>query len=236
MRAPDLPHLIVLIPAYNEEAHLGSVLARARRYLPVLVVDDGSSDRTPEIARSGGAVLVRQEPNQGKGQALRTGFRYALEHGYAGTLTLDADGQHDADEIPIFLDAFNRTKADLIIGERDFSHIPPVRRLANTLGRESLSWALGQPVPDNQSGYRLVSSRLAEALLSSREQGFEFEVEMIVTCIERGYSLAWVPIRTIYADEKSHIRPVQHVINYFRIVWQTRQRRRKLAYVRRPQT
>jgi glycosyltransferase involved in cell wall biosynthesis len=219
------PKIIALIPAYNEQEHLGQVIATAKKYLPVLVVDDGSTDQSGEIARASGATLVKQAPNQGKGVALRTGFREALERHYACVITLDADGQHDPDEIPAFLEGYRQSTADLIVGARDFSHIPPVRRLANTLGRASFSWAMGQAIPDNQSGYRLISRRLIEALLSSQEQGFEFEVEMIVTCVERGFKLSWVPIRTIYANEKSHIHPVNHVLNYVRVLIQTRQRR-----------
>lgn len=220
------PNIIALIPAFNEQYHLRQVLADARRYLPVLVVDDGSSDQTGSIAETGGAILVRQTPNQGKGTALRAGFRYALEHGFQGVVTLDADGQHDPHEIPVFLDYYFQNYTDLIIGARDFSQIPPIRRLANTLGRSSFSWAIGQPILDNQSGYRLLSRRLLKAVLSSQEQGFEFEVEMIVTCVESGYTLGWVPIKTIYASEKSHIRPVHHVINYSRVILQTWRRRK----------
>lgn len=229
MPEPISPHIIAIMPAYNEQAHLGQVLPEIRKYLPALVVDDGSTDHTGAIAEAGGAFLIRQIPNQGKGAALRAGFRYALEQGYTGVLTLDADGQHDPEEIPAFLKAYNQSHADLIIGERNFSHIPLVRRMANTLGRWSFSWAIGQPIPDNQSGYRLISHRLLEAGLSSHESGFEFEVEMIVTSVELGYRLGWVPIRTIYAGEKSHIQPVHHVVNYFRVIWQTRRRRRNFG-------
>lgn len=218
------PGIIALIPAFNEEIRLGAVLTSVKKYLPAIVVDDGSTDQTAVIASAAGAFLIEQHPNQGKGAALRAGFRFALDHGYLAVLTLDADGQHDPDEIPAFIDAYFQNQADLIIGERDFSHIPFVRRLANTLGRITFSWALGQPVPDNQSGYRLISRRLLEALLSSHEQGFEFEVEMIATCIKSGYKLSWVHIRTIYAGESSHIKPVQHVVNYLRIIQKTRNR------------
>jgi glycosyltransferase involved in cell wall biosynthesis len=230
MQEPLASQIIALIPAYNEQAHLAQVLRDVRKYLPALVVDDGSTDQTGTVAEAGGAILVRQTPNQGKGAALRAGFRYALNQGYAGVLTLDADGQHDPQEIPRFLEAYNQSHADLIIGARDFSSIPPLRRLANTLGRWSFSWALGQPVPDNQSGYRLISRRLLEMVLSSQELGFEFEVEMIVTCVETGCQLGWVPIRTIYADEKSHIQPVHHVLNYLRVILETRRRRREFRH------
>jgi hypothetical protein len=150
-----------------------------------------------------------------------------MEQRYAAVLTLDADGQHDPAEIPKFLQAYQTGRADLIIGARRFDQMPPVRRLANSLGRRAFSWALGQDVPDNQSGYRLISRRLMEAMLASGEQGFEFEVEMIVVCVQAGFTLGWVPIRTIYAGESSHINPVRHTVNFVRVVRQTRRRIRR---------
>lgn len=221
--------VLALIPAYNEANHIPAVVSGVKAFLPVLVVDDGSIDETAALAGAAGADVIRQSPNQGKGTALRAGFRWALEKGYDAVLTLDADGQHDPLEIPKFLAAFENQRSDLIIGARGFSQIPPVRRLANTLGRWMLSWALGQPIPDNQSGYRLISKRLIEVILGSNEQGFEYEVEMIAICIQRGYSLSWVPIRTIYAGEVSHIKPSQHVKNYLRIVWKVRKSARGLT-------
>ena len=110
----------------------------------------------------------------------------------------------------------------MIIGKRDFNQIPPVRRLANSLGKWSFSWAVGQPIEDNQSGYRLLNRRMMEAVLESKETGFEFEVEMIVSCIQRGYTLEWVPIKTIYRDEGSHIHPLRHTYEFTRLVLQTR--------------
>jgi glycosyltransferase involved in cell wall biosynthesis len=216
--------ILALVPAYNESTRVSEVVTGALEHLPTLVVDDGSTDDTASCAESAGAMVLRQAPNQGKGTALRAGFRKALDEDYAAVLTLDADGQHDPAEIPKFLDAYSERHADLIIGARDFSEIPLVRRIANTLGRWSFSWALGQPVQDNQSGYRLINRHMLEATLASRESGFEFEVDMIVICVQRGYVLDWVPIRTIYGAESSHINPVQHVVNFLRVVWQTRQR------------
>jgi glycosyltransferase involved in cell wall biosynthesis len=211
-----------LIPAYNEEKHISQVVAAASRHLPVLVVDDGSKDETAASAEGAGAVVIRQRPNQGKGVALRTGFRRALDDGYEAVVTLDADGQHDPSEIPEFLQVYAARRADLIIGARDFSHMPPVRRLANTLGQLAFSWALRRKVHDNQSGYRLISHRLLEELLSGREHGFEFEMEMIVTCVRSGFTLDWVPIRTIYAGEASHIQSFPHLERFLRFVWRTR--------------
>lgn len=211
--------ILALIPAYNEGDRVAPVVRAALAHLPVLVVDDGSSDGTAQYALDAGAEVLYQQPNQGKGAALRAGFAAALERGFQAVLTLDADGQHDPEEIPIFLAAYRRTSADLIIGRRDFSSMPPVRRLANTLGTALFSRAIRQPVPDNQSGYRLISRRLLQAIQNNHESGFEFEVEMIVTCVLEKYSLDWVPIRTIYAGEKSHIHPLNHLAKFLQITW-----------------
>jgi glycosyltransferase involved in cell wall biosynthesis len=213
--------IIALIPAFNESERISSVIQKTKQYLPVLVVDDGSRDTTSEVAIEAGAQVIRQEPNQGKGAALLNGFKYAMDNGYEAVLTLDADGQHDPDEIPLFLEEFGKG-GDLVIGKRDFSKMPFPRNISNTIGTWSFSNALGQPCPDNQSGYRLHSRRLVEASLSSSEMNFEFEVEIIVTCVVSGFKLSWVPIKTIYAGENSHIRPLRHIWNFYRIVNKTR--------------
>lgn len=219
--------ILALIPAYNEGENIAEVVQGASVHLPVLVVDDGSSDDTPTRAEKAGARVLRLYPNQGKGAALKAGFRWALEAGFGAVLTLDADGQHDPAEIPGFLRLYRMDDADLIIGQRDFSSMPPTRRFANWFGRRSFSWAMGMPIHDNQSGYRLISQRLMEAMFDSPEGGFEFEVEMIVICMRRGYKLDWVPIRTIYTGEHSHINPWTHTVNYFRMLWKTRRGRMK---------
>ncbi len=217
MNESEHKKILAVIPANNEARHISSVVSRAIRHLPVLVVDDGSIDQTAALAAQAGAEVFSQFPNQGKGKALMAGFRLGLDKGYDAMITLDGDAQHDPDEIPLFIDTFLANQPDLIIGQRDFSKMPLVRRTSNTIGRYMLSWALGQPVPDNQSGYRLISRRLAQDTLNYQESGFEFEVEMVIRCVHLGYSLAWVPIRTIYGDEKSHITPFRHVVNYFRV-------------------
>jgi len=215
--------ILALIPGYNEAPRIGAVVLAAHEHLPVIVVDDGSTDRTAEVAREAGATVVEQTPNQGKGTALRLGFRRALDDGADAILTLDADGQHDPAEIPRFLAAAAaEPKPDLVIGQRTFRAMPPARRLSNEIGRRAFSWAVGRDIPDNQSGYRLVSRRLAKQTLASDEAGFAFEVEQITTCIRMGGTIAWVPIRTIYAGAPSHIRPFAHLREFIRIVRQAR--------------
>jgi glycosyltransferase involved in cell wall biosynthesis len=219
--------ILALIPAFNEESHIASVVTRALRFLPVLVVDDGSSDQTATLALQAGAQVYSLKPNQGKGAALKAGFQWALEHGFDTIIMLDGDGQHDPDEIPTFLDCYHSHHSDQIIGYRDFAKMPFPRNISNTLGRYLLSWAMGQYVIDNQSGYRLVSSDLIKNVLLSQEGGFEFEVDMVVICTAQHLRLDWIPIRTIYADEKSHISPIRHVIKYFKLIWRVSQQRKK---------
>jgi glycosyltransferase involved in cell wall biosynthesis len=197
------------------------VIRAAAAHVPVLVVDDGSADDTASVARAAGATVLEQRPNAGKGAALRAGFRRALDDGAEAILTLDGDGQHDPTEIPRFLAAWAE-RPDLVVGRRNFRAMPPARRLSNELGGLAFSWAVGEKVPDNQSGYRLVSRRLAAATLASDEPGFAFEVEQITTCIRMGGTIAWVPIRTIYAGAPSHIRPIAHFREFVRIVRQAR--------------
>jgi hypothetical protein len=144
--------------------------------------------------------------------------------GFDFVITLDADGQHNPNEITDFIDSYFTEKKDLIIGYRDFSKMPFVRRLANTIGGWLFTWAIQIPIKDNQSGYRLISKDLITKILDSKELGFEYEVEMIVRCIKSGLKIDWVPIQTIYADETSHIRPFHHFINFIRVVISTRKR------------
>lgn len=214
--------MIALIPAFEEGPRVGAVVEAAGQHLPVVVVDDGSSDDTADRARAAGATVIRVTPNAGKGAALRAGFRHALDAGAPAVVTLDADGQHDPAEIPVFLERFATRRAELIVGQRDLRAMPPVRRLSNTLGGLALAVALGRSVPDNQSGYRLIGRTLMRAMLESDESGFEFEVEMIARCLALGLPMDAVPIRTIYAGEPSHIRPLRHLREFIRMTRKAR--------------
>ena len=232
--------MLVIIPAHDEAGRVGQVVgALTAQGLPVLLVDDGSSDGTGAEAAAAGARVLRLEPNRGKGAALKAGFREGLGMsaetgrplaGWAAFLTLDGDGQHDPAEVPEFLGVWERTGADLVIGMRDYRDMPLIRRFTNTVSRHLFSWALGRSIPDNQSGYRLHSRRLADAALSSEEEGFAFEVDEIATCVGRGYELAWVPIKTIYGTETSDIRPWKHFTSFIRV---TRRARRRMKEERK---
>jgi glycosyltransferase involved in cell wall biosynthesis len=213
--------VLAIIPAHDEAPRIGAVVAGAVRHLPVLVVDDGSTDDTAIVARAAGATVLEQRPNQGKGAALRAGFRHALDAGAEAVVTLDGDGQHDPAEIPAFL-ARRLDLDELVVGRRDFAAMPLVRRLSNATGTLVLAAALGRWLPDNQSGYRRIGRRLMAAMLDSRDDGFAFEVEMIAVCLREGWPMAWVPIRTIYAGERSHIRPLRHLREFLAVTGRAR--------------
>jgi glycosyltransferase involved in cell wall biosynthesis len=214
--------VVAVIPAYEAATTIGSVVGQVARHLPVVVVDDGSTDGTAQAALAAGARVLPHARNQGKGAALRTGFRHALESGSMAVLTLDADGQHEPACIPAFLEAWRAGKAPLVIGRRDFGQMPLSRRLANVAGTIVFSWAVGRRIADNQSGYRLIAGPLLPRLLESTEPGFEFEVEMITLAIRAGLAIDWVAIPTIYGSQGSHIRPGAHVSNFLRVAWQAR--------------
>ncbi|NLD41948.1 MAG: glycosyltransferase family 2 protein [Chloroflexi bacterium] len=231
--APHSARILALIPAWNEAPTLGPIVTAVREMLPVLVVDDGSTDATAEVARRSGAIVVSHEVNRRKGAALMTGFAWALEQGYDAVVTLDADGQHDPADLSSLLSAFRDGAGDLIIGERTFSEMPFPRWFTTPLGSRVLSCALGVRVTDNQSGYRVLSRRFLEAMRLT-STGFEMEVEMIWEAIRLGLPIGWVPIRTIYLPErKSGFHPLKDSARFLRMVWHIwRQRRRHEAALR----
>lgn len=207
--------ILALLPAYNEAAHLEQVLAGvSARISDILVVDDGSKDDTAAVARKCGVELLSRGYNCGKGQSLRDGYSWALERGYSAVIMLDSDGQHDPACIPDFIAKFRATHAPLIIGARNYNDIPLRRRIPNIIGKTLFSAAVGQNIPDNQSGYRMLDRMLMERTLGSSENGYHFEVEMIAVCIAEGWPIEWVPIPTIYADEKSSQNPLDQVFGF----------------------
>ncbi len=210
--------IIALIPAYNEARFIADVVTRARRYVPVVVIDDGSTDETGAAAAMAGAKVIVHTRNQGKGRALNTGFDYAVRRGVKAAITLDADGQHDPDEIPLFIEAFRAGKGDLIIGQRTFSQMPARNQFGNRVGTWLLGKAMGQPVPDNQSGYRLHSAGVMQTSRPTSDR-FEAEVEILLRAQMAGFRIAWVPIKTIYNDKVSHFHPVRDSARFLGMVW-----------------
>lgn len=210
--------IIAIIPAYNEARFIGDVIKAAQQHVPVVVIDDGSSDGTGAAAAMAGAKVVAHVQNQGKGKALLTGFDYAIGRKVDAAITLDADGQHDPHEIPLFIEAFRAGQGDIIIGQRQYSQMPAKSQIGNRVGSFLLRLAMGRPIPDNQSGYRLFSREAMEKVRPTSTR-FEAEVEMLLRADLAGLKVGWVPIKTIYNEKKSHFRPVQDSALFFKMAW-----------------
>jgi len=200
----------VLIPAFNAAATLPGLLERLktmRELAGVLVVDDGSTDGTGTVAESGGASVIRHDVNRGKGAALRTGFRALLDNGPTDcVVTMDADLQHDVDDIPKLLAARDATKAGIVVGVRKRlgSGMPVLRILSNTLTSILVSTRAGIAIADSQCGYRLIGSEVLRSV-ESESDGFEAETEILIRAAAKGFSIVGVPVKTLYGGEHSHM-------------------------------
>lgn len=206
----------VLIPCLNEEAAIRSVLESVLALgAPVIVIDDGSDDRTPEIVAALPVTLLRHDERRGKGEALRQGFREALRQGYDAVLTMDGDGQHLAADIPHIVAAAQRYPQHIVIGARllDREQQPKGRRRANAVADWGISWACAQPVADTQSGQRWYP-RAALALVDLPAENFVFEAAILIAASrEKQLGVVSVPIASRYhgAFRPSHLKPVRDV-------------------------
>lgn len=210
-------NVCVVIPAYREAGRIGEVVKSALVFCgKVFVVDDGSDDSTGESARAAGATVIRHEVNRGKGAALNTGFAAAADSGFEYVVTMDADGQHDSRDIPAFVDVAKRTGAGVIVGTRMASvkGMPFVRRCVNVFMSWLLSRKMGQRVPDTQCGFRLYAVKVASGV-SIESQRFEAESEILLKLSRRGERIESAPVRMIYADERSKIRPIRDTVRFF---------------------
>lgn len=196
--------VVAVVPAYNEDRFIASVVLKTRMYTDlVLVVDDGSSDQTEIVAREAGAETIVHFKNMGKGCALRTGFARASALGADIVVTLDGDGQHDPANIPAMIDPILQDKADMIIGSRFTgmkNHIPAWRRVGQHALTAITNLASGVPTSDSQSGFRAFSCRALETL-DIHSKGFAVESEMQFWAREQGLRMQEVPIACIYAEK-----------------------------------
>lgn len=212
--------VIALIPAFNEATRIAQVVAAARPHVErVVVVDDGSTDRTARAARDAGATVLAHDQNRGKGAAIATALEYFSRSGAELAVLLDADGQHDPGEIPKFVDAAKQTGAGIVVGTRmsDPKGMPLVRRITNWF----TSWAAGklarQRIPDSQCGYRLLRREVLRDLNLATSR-FETETEMLIQAGRAGHQIASVPIRTIYEPGRvSRIHPWHDTVRFFKL-------------------
>lgn len=214
----------VIIPAFNAGATIGAVIAGIAEYISsenIIVVDDGSSDKTASVAVSFGAQVLKHSVNRGKGAALQTGFDSVLQTMLDAVITMDADLQHPPDFIPQFTSLYSSGEFDIIIGSRlqNKKGMPFHRVLSNTVTTFLVSARTAKEISDSQSGYRLVNRKVLESVhLTSL--GFEAETEFIIKAAAHGFRFGFVPIRTIYAGEKSHMTNFSTTVNFVKVLFQ----------------
>ncbi len=212
--------IVALIPAYQEADHIAAVVRRVRAQLnSVLVVDDGSSDCTTENAVEAGAEVITHLRNSGKGAALKTGLKILLERGFEYVVMLDGDGQHVPEEIDRFLSVAAETSAGIIIGNRmmDTRRMPLLRRLTNRFMSSQISRLCGQSIPDTQCGFRMVRRDVIPSLFCESDS-YDYETEMLLIASWAGHRVVSVPVSTIYASEKSKIRPFRDGIRFVKLL------------------
>ncbi len=211
-------HVLAVVPAFQAEKSIPSVVAGLLRALPpgdgprVVVVDDGSTDRTASEAERAGAVVVRHPNNLGKGAALRSGMHFAEEAGFAAVVTVDGDGQHPPDEA-VRVALHDAPREALVLGVRDLVRdgAPGPSRFSNRFSNVFLSWFGGVALHDSQCGLRRypVPETLA---LGARSNGYAFEAETLLRAARLGWQIAEIPIRVFYpppAERISHFHSVR---------------------------
>ncbi len=216
--------VLAVIPAYNEESGIGTLLDRllVQGLLSprdILVVDDGSTDRTSAFALERGVRVIRHPVNLGKGVALLNGFKIALSENYEAVLTMDADLQHPPERVKDLLRAV-KDRWDIVIGSRfkNFEGMPYLNYLSNRLTTLILSLIVGRKLEDTQSGFRAIKREvLMRVKLKTRH--FDLESEMIARAARMGFKIGVVPIETIYGREKSHVNKVLDTLRFMRLIF-----------------
>ena len=211
MSESSSPKIMVGTPAYNEEKYIGSIVLQCRRYCDeVIVVDDGSTDRTSMVAELGGATVVRHPENRGYGVAIQSILAEAKKRNPDVLVILDADSQHNPDEIPSLIEPVSKG-ADIAIGSRAMrpSSVPRLRRL----GQKVLSYFTNVlsrgGIRDTESGFRAYSRKAIQSL-ELREQGMAISAEIVSVATARGLNVVEVPISVSYTKDSSTLNPFRH--------------------------
>ena len=200
------------IPAYNEENNIAQVVAKSLPHVDrVIVCDDGSSDKTAEIAREAGAIVIKQK-NQGYGAAIRSLFDYSRKENAQIMITLDGDGQHDPDQIPLLADAIAANNVDVAIGSRfldETTKVSGYRKRGIKIITSAANYGTNFKVSDSQSGFRAYSKDAIDAIHPT-EDGMSVSTEILLKISNKGLSVAEVPITVSYEGETSSQNSVSH--------------------------
>jgi len=213
---------IVVIPSYNEAMTIGSIVRDVTAMgFSVLVIDDGSLDNTRGEALDNGAMVIRNRENLGKGGSIRKGICHVLEKmNYQWMLLMDGDGQHHPEDIPFFLEATRKDKADIVIGNRmmQTKAMPLIRYWTNRVTSWVTSNICRQSIPDSQCGYRLIRVGMIQGLKLASDN-YDIESEMLIESARAGLKIKSIPVQTIYGNESSEIHPVHDTIRFFGLVF-----------------
>ncbi|HHT78333.1 MAG TPA: glycosyltransferase family 2 protein [Actinobacteria bacterium] len=228
---PDISKISILIPSYNEEKHIKSVIEKCAVYgLDIIVVNDGSTDNTLSVLNQLKRkedlklIVLNHEINKGKGEALKTGFDFACKNNYFGVITIDADGQHSIDEIGNFITEVKNNDPDIIVGSRftDTKGMPFIRLAVNFLTSWIISLIALKKIGDVQSGFRFIKHNVMEKV-KLQTSNFDTEPELLIKASWHGFKITNIPIKTIYnLDEfKSHISPGKDTLKFFNLVFKS---------------
>jgi glycosyltransferase involved in cell wall biosynthesis len=227
--SPSVPRGCVIVPAYREAGRIEAVVRAIRAHVDdVIVVDDGSPDDTGREAGAAGATVIRHAVNLGKGAALASAFRAAIERGFDYVITMDGDGQHAPEDIPRFIETYLATGLPVLVGNRmcDTRSMPLIRRLTNRFMSWLLSREMRQRVPDTQCGYRLYNLAVVSGV-AIQSPRFAAESEILMDLSDRGIRIGAVPVATLYGTEQSKIHPVKDSVLFFNMLRRYRKIRQK---------
>jgi len=222
-KSPTAHRSLVVIPCFNEEVTIGSIVLKSKRYAhTVVVVNDGSSDNTAEVAKEAGAVVLSHSKNKGKGAAVKTGFKYALQKDFDYVVTIDGDGQHNPDEIPLMITELLRNGYDVVIGTRfgSSTEMPAWRKLGKRVLDYTTSIGNGGHVTDSQSGFRGFNKKAVE-LLTYKLNGdaFSVESEQLIKGYDLGLRVGEIRVTCKYNGlETSTKGPASHGISVLRYI------------------
>jgi len=224
-------HILAVIPCYNEELSIGTIVQKTKQYVDeVVVINDGSRDNTSQIAQEAGASVLIHKKNKGKSAALRTGFRYALANNYDYLVTIDGDGQHNPEEIPKILKNIIENGSDISIGYRVgySTEMPFWRRIGKRVLDYTTSYGGGGKVTDSQCGFRAFNKKAAELLYQHVVgKSFSAESEQLIRANQLGLEVGTAPVTCKYKElDTSTKTPISHglsVLSY--VIWLAAQRR-----------